>query len=280
MRVKNLRKEKVKRSRIIISAILTIIIAVVSLGFGAYLGYVTLNINYVTIGTMTPMVGGLLVVAGFFIFFGCAGGTIAIKELFIARRNEEKFSAYKGALVSAMVYYVINAIICIVGFIMSLVSYVPSEFTWTILALCILTLALCGCAFYCVIKEMKEHKKNKNILKMNSKDNGAFNMNLNAEEIKKFRDLIKETKEYEINKIKSEIEKEHESDKTEKNINLEKKKALDILYSNKEPQQTQKQGEDIDFVVLTRNLKQLEELRKSGLINDQEYQALKKSMIK
>jgi len=91
MKVKKLKKDKVKRSRIILSSILTIAIALLSLGFGAYLGYVTLNINYVTIGTMTPMVGGLLVVAGFFIFFGCVGGVIALKEIFISSKMKTSF---------------------------------------------------------------------------------------------------------------------------------------------------------------------------------------------
>ena len=280
MRVKNLKKEKVKRSRIILSAILTIIIALVSLGFGAYLGYVTLNINYVTIGTMTPMVGGLLVVAGFFIFFGCLGGVIAIKELFIAHRNEDKFSAYKGSLISAMVFYIITAIICIVGFIMSLVSYVPSEFTWTILALCILTLLLCASAFYCVIKEMKEHKKKKNQVKNNSQESSIYNMNMSAEEIRKFKELIKETKESEFNKKIKEINGKNDEIKEENEISS-KEKALNVLYSKNENLENERKDKvtTVDFSSLSINLKKLEELRKSGLINDQEYQQLKHSLI-
>ena len=35
----------------------------------------------------------------------------------------------------------------------------------------------------------------------------------------------------------------------------------------------------LDFNYLTNNLKKLEELRKTGLINDQEYQSLKKSIL-
>jgi len=285
MKIKSLKKEKVKRSRIILSAILTIVVALLSLGFGAYLGYVTLNINYVTIGTMTPMVGGLLVVAGFFIFFGCAGGMIAIKELFIAHRNEEKFIAYKGSLISAMVFYVITAIICLVGFIMSLVSYVPSQFTWTILALSVLTLILCASAFYLVLKEMKEHKKNKNQKENKNQENLIYNMNMSAEEIKKFKDLMKETKEYEINKKMQNINKNKENElKNDKNDYLNREKALDILYSKTNDleqlkEKNDKQNKSLDFNYLSVNLKKLEELRKSGLINDQEYQTLKQSII-
>lgn len=284
MKVKSLKKEKVKRSRIILSSILTVIIALVSLGFGSYLGYVTLNINYVTIGTMTTMVGGLLVVAGFFIFFGCAGGMIAIKELFIAHRNEEKFSAYKGSLISAMVFYIITAIICIVGFIMSLVSYVPSEFTWTILALCVLTLLLCASAFYCVIKEMKEHKKKGKHGENKTQESSAYNMNMSAEEIRKFRELVKETKESEMNKKMLNLIKTNETQvENNKQEQTNKDKAMNILFSKDNQNSSNNisnSDNQIDFVTLSRNLKQLEELRKGGLINDQEYQVLKKSMIK
>ena len=284
MKVKSLKKEKVKRSRIILSAILTIVIALLSLGFGAYLGYITLNINYVTIGTITPVVGGFLVVAGFFIFFGATGGMLAIKELFIAHRNEEKFVAYKGSLISAMVFYVVTAVICVVGFIMSLVSYVPSNFTWTILALSVLTLLLCASAFYCVFKEMKEHKK-KNSQKNKENENGAFNMNMSAEDIKKFKEFFKETKESEINKklneeqlvLNGEIKGETQNNK---------QRALNILYEkkcnfdNNELKNQPKSENSLDFNYLSVNLKKLEELRKTGLINDQEYQELKRTLIK
>lgn len=288
MKVKSLKKEKVKRSRIILSAILTIIIAVLSLGFGAYLGYVTLNINYVTIGTMTPMVGGLLVVAGFFIFFGATGGMIAIKELFIAHRNEDKFIAYKGSLISAMVFYVVTGIISIVGFIMSLVSYVPSGFTWAILGFSVLTLLLCAGAFYCVLKEMKEHKK-KNKNNLNQKENGFYNMNMSAEEIYKFKEFIKETKESEVNKKTQNQECDDEKLQNSKDLLcLDRKKALEILYEKnndfreceEEIKNKHSKKEGLDFNYLTVNLKKLEELRKSGLINDQEYQELKSSLLK
>ncbi len=286
MKVKKLKKDKVKRSRIILSSILTMAIALLSLGFGAYLGYVTLNINYVTIGTMTPMVGGLLVVAGFFIFFGCVGGVIALKEIFISSKNEEKFSVYKPALISAVVYYVIIAIICIVGFIMSLVSYVPSNFTWTILALSIFSLLLCGGAFYCVLRELKEHKKNKKKSSGNSKnieENPLYNMNMSAEEIRKFREFYKETKDAEINRRVEELSKKLENNKTDEDKLTDKEKALKILYSeaeNKEHDETKEKVKDtLDFCSLSKNLKQLEDLRKSGLINDQEYQELKRSLL-
>ena len=280
MKVKSLKKEKVKRSRIILSAILTMIIAVLSIGFGAYCGYVTLNINYVTIGTMTPMIGGLLVVAGFFIFFGCLGGVIAVKELIIAHHNEEKFSAYKGSLISGIIFYVVIGITAVVGFIMSLVSYIPSSFTWTILALSVLTLLLCSGAFYLVLKEIKEHKKN-NKRKLDDNKNSIYNMNLSANEINKFKELMKETTEYEINKKVNEMNVQKNF--SEHETKSDKEKALDILYSKSsdlEKEPNEKKTNSLDFNYLSANLKKLEELRKSGLINDQEYQQLKLTLIK
>jgi len=298
--VKKLKTEKVKRSRIILSAILTFAIALLGLGFGAYLGYVTLNINYVTIGTMTPMVGGLLVVAGFFIFFGCVGGVISLKEIFISSRNEDKFSAYKGALISAIVYYVVIAIICIVGFIMSLVSYVPSNFTWTILALCVLTLVLCGGAFYCVLKELKEHKKKKKAKDASKNDTPIYNMNLDASDIRRFSNATLNTnssQQYNQAYNHNIPNAEHYNQQTNQSQGAQNSGYDNHYYEHNEyysqaseydkqrlydrllNKESKPSKEDVDLINLAEKLMQLEELRKAGLINDQEYQSLKKNLI-
>lgn len=263
--MKKLKKDRVKRSRIILSSILTIVLALLSLAFGAYFGYVTLNINYITIGTMTPMIGGLLVVAGFFIFFGSVGLLISLKEIIIAFKNEDKFSAYKSSLISGIVYYVIIAIISIVGLIMSLASYIPPRYKWTIFALSILALLICAGAFYCVLKELKEHKKK----------NKKKNLNTKQEE---------ESEEYFANM--------HLSPKAIHKVaslsTTSEQENLDFIQENKDilgRERTLKQLEndlskkDIDFVILAEKLMQLEELRKAGLINDQEYQTLKNKCI-
>jgi len=278
--MKKLKKDKVKRSRIILSSIITLALALLSLGFGAYFGYVTLNINYVTIGTMTPMVGGLLVVAGFFIFFGCIGGMLAIKELYISFKNEDKFSAHKGALISAIVYYIITAIICIVGLIMGMVSYLPSSYTSTILALCVFAFLLCAGAFYCVFKELKEHKKKtkkKNQQKLNKEwEDAIANLNLSPKEIQKLSNTI----------AKGTMPEDNENCKQNDNIeNIKKEEItktieddLDILGRKRNIELQNKPDLDkkeVDFIVLSEKLMQLEELRKAGLINDQEYQSLK-----
>lgn len=255
-------KNKVKRWRIILSAVLTMIIGVLCLGVGSYLGYVTLNINYLTIGTMTSAVGGLLVVAGFFIFFGCVGGVIALKEFFISSRNEEKFSVYKPALISAVVYYCVIALISLVGIIMAFASYLPATFVWTIIGLSVVSLLLCVGTFICVFKELKEHKKAFNTNKQSEndktgnkgqneacrKDGYSFaNMQLTVDEIHKF---------LQSKKINSEEEKKDPFKKEDEN----KKKEVD-LYG------------------LAEKLMQLEELRNAGLINEQEYKLLKRSFI-
>ena len=321
--MKRLKVDKVKRGRIILSAILTFAVALLSLGFGAYFGYVTLNINYITIGTMTPAIGGLLVIAGFFIFFGCLGGVIAAKEIFISSKNEEKFSAYKSSLISGMIFYVIIALISIVGIILSLMSYIPSSFTWTIFALGILTLLLCGGAFYCVIKEMKEHKKkkksqnNKKFEKYSlSSDNGIANMNLPASEIRKLKEIFfrPEDQEQYINQIKQEtLQNFHYNQNNQglydeqtlqnncqqcnmqcprdyvDHLNFEKHRETRTTFDKQNHEKIKNQyldeldnltkTNDVDFVSLAEKLMQLEELRKAGLINDQEYQELKRKCI-
>ena len=243
------------------SAVLTLIIGVLSVAFGSYIGYVTLRMNYITIGTMQARVGGLLVVAGFFIFFGAFGCIIAIKEFFIASRNEEKFSAYKPSLISAVVYYSIVSLISVAGLISAIVAYIPSVFTWTIIGLSVLTLGICIGTFYLVFKELKEHKKalfkkseeNKKIetekKEQNNNDYAFVNMQLTAEEIHKF---LNATKKQEENKDKNEEVKEDRKDI--------------------------KKGE-VDLYSLAEKLMQLEELKKSGLINDGEYQFLKKQIF-
>lgn len=325
--MKRLKVDKVKRGRIILSALLTAVIALLSLGFGAYFGYVTLNVNYITLGTMTPAIGGLLVIAGFFIFFGCLGGVIAVKEIFISSRNEEKFSAYKGSLISAMAFYIVIALISIVGIIFALMSYIPSSFTWTIFALAILTLLLCGGAFYCVLKEMKEHKKktkNKNKKQQSqyssSVDNGIANMNLPASEIHKLKSTSywpEGTSQRQAEPITNFEQADYRSGDRfrEDTVNPQSRvqeqnfqesqwhlgRQTDEqyvfqqpFYRNQTAQQTfmrnyqtdqnrvekiEKIAKELDFATLAEKLMQLEELRKAGLINDQEYQELKRKCI-
>ena len=116
----------------------------------------------------------------------------------------------------------------------------------------------------------------------NKTQNDAYNMNMSAEEIRKFKELIKETKEFEINKKIQNLSNnfQNNNDSLE---NLDKQKALEILYSKTnglETETTEKKTNGLDFNYLSTNLKKLEELRKSGLINDQEYQQLKLTLIK
>ena len=306
--MRRLKRDRVKRGRIVLSAILTIALSLLSLGFGGYLGYVTLNINYITIGTMTGEVGGLLVVSDFFIFFGVIGAGIAMKELVIAHKNEEKFSAYKGALYSSIVFYLIIAIISIVGVVSSFVSFVPSNYTWAIVGLGVLALVLSGGCFYLVFRELKDHKKN---IRKLSGDNQFVNLDLTAGEIRKFSDMresqtlpdVDNKKEYLKEDIISGYRKES-FDNSQKlndkglqdNADLTLAKAILELGKYHEDKnvkkdrilrtdanQNYKNQEDtslsVDFEELAVNLMQLEELRKAGLINDQEYQALKKRCI-
>lgn len=302
--MKRIKKDKVKRGRIILSAILTFALAVLSLGFGAYMGYITLNINYVTIGTMTPKVGGLLVVAGFFIFFGCIGGVISLKELFIAHRNEEKFSAYKGSLISAIIFYCVIALISIMGIISSFISYVPSQYTWGVIGLGALSLVLSAGCFYCVFKELKEHKKkSKQALQtkngQNNADNGAFNMNLDACEIHRFSNMTSAGgQDYDNLYIpQSSAQNQGNQIQTQDSFNSQHNQSLcadarensqsDEILTNFQKEQLRKVKEDrsdkskeeLNFVSLAEQLMQLEELRKAGLINDQEYQELKRKCI-
>lgn len=302
--MKRIKKDKVKRGRIILSAILTFALAVLSLGFGAYMGYITLNINYVTIGTMTPKVGGLLVVAGFFIFFGCIGGVISLKELFIAHRNEEKFSAYKGSLISAIIFYCVIALISIMGIISSFISYVPSQYTWGVIGLGALSLVLSAGCFYCVFKELKEHKKkSRQALQtkngQNNADNGAFNMNLDACEIHRFSNMTSAGgKDYDNSYFpQSSAQNQGNQIQTQGSFNSQHNQSLctdarknsqsDEILTNFQKEQLRKVKEDrsdkskeeLNFVSLAEQLMQLEELRKAGLINDQEYQELKRKCI-
>ena len=288
--MKRLKKDRVKRGRIVLSAILTIALAILSLGFGGYLGYVTLNINYLTIGTMTGEVGGLLVVSDFFIFFGVIGAGIAMKEIFIAHRNEEKFSAYKGALYSAVAFYIVIALISVVGVIASFVSFVPSNFTWAIVGLCILSMVLSAGCFYLVLRELQDHKKN---MKKRSGESQFVNMDLSADEIRKFAVM----KEFSGAKddLTGDINVKHSTEKQNKSEDADLALAKAILQLNKYHEnngekenkilRTQASKEEqidltsLNFEELAINLMQLEELRKAGLINDQEYQTLKHRCI-
>ncbi len=275
--VKRLKKDKVKRGRIILSAVLTMITSLISLGFGAYLGYVTLNVNYITIGTMTPAVGGLLVCAGFFIFFGCVGGVISLKEIFISSRNEEKFSAYKPALISAMVYYVVIAIISVVGIVVALISFLPSNFTWSITGLAIVTLLLCAGSFYLVLKEMKEHKK-KSSEKKQENQNEFANLNLSAKDIHEFSNASS-TEPFLPNTTNVSEDSQKSNDKSKAISSKDDDDIFSKQQLYKKYMENRQVEKEIDFVSLAEKLMQLEELKKAGLINEQEYQTLKARCI-
>lgn len=271
------KEPRVKRSRIILSAILTIGIAVMSLGFGAYLGYVTLNMNYLTIGTMTNVTAWLLVLAGFFVFLGCAGLVLAVKEIFISSRNEDKFSAYKGSLISGVVYYSVVALISIIGLFLSFSYYVPNNFTFVIIGLTIVSLALCVGAFFCVIKELREHKK-----KQKQMFGNIANMTLNAKEIHKFSQAtvsdISQRETQSMNGASGSVNNFLMRDeRLDKFFQGKEAKNLDNLKAEGESKES---SGDIDFENLKQKLKELDDLRNNGLINDQEYQLIKKKIIK
>ena len=287
--MKRLKKDKVKRGRIILSAILTFAIALLCLGFGAYMGYITLDINYLTIGTMTYAVGGLLVIAGFFIFFGCIGGVISLKELFISSRNEEKFSAYKGSLISAIVFYCVIALISIIGIIVSISSYIPSNHTWIVVALAILTLVLCASAFYCVLRELKDHKKK---IKNKNMQNTIANMDLSAQEIRKFSDtqVVKGTLSPElINESSNNLNNTNQNVPHSINSNkIVENCQNDCIGGNKNAEKGREdirsilgsnQKIELDLYSIAEKLMQLDELRKAGLITEEEHQELKKKCM-
>ena len=158
-----------------------------------------------------------------------------------------------------------------------------------------------GC-FYCVFKELKEHKKKtKQQANQNrATDNGAFNMNLDANEIHRFSNMTQQSGQtpqtmqsqtqqtFQNIAQNPNVQNAGNNQQYAENRGFEGKNQFqnDVLTPFQKQQLAEVkedkkvQGkEDLNFVSLAEKLMQLEELRKAGLINDQEYQELKRKCI-
>lgn len=132
----------------------------------------------------------------------------------------------------------------------------------------------------------------------NSQDSGAFNMNLDANEIHRFSNMTSANNSGGFNQMQNENQRQANENQYQNSNNLNsynretddrtrQNVASDEFLTSFQKEQLRKVKDEKDqsvknelnFVSLAEQLMQLEELRKAGLINDQEYQELKRKCI-
>lgn len=235
MKDKKKKTDKQKRNKVMIAGLLSFVLAGISLGAGFYIGYMTLNYNYLTLGTIQNGSGimTLFVCSGLMIALGVISVSVGIKLLSMAKSTNFGFYTKKSVVISTLIFYVIVAIVGIIAMVMSFSSMVASAYMFLTVILSILTIGLCVGCFILLIKEYKTF--------MNKIKNGE--MTIAIEYPKRYIPV------------------------------LDSSKAA-AVYNNKTYH-----SDSMNIDAFQNELKRLDEMRGQGLINDQEYQQLKKHYI-
>lgn len=155
--MKNIKKDKQKRNKLLVSGLLSFLLAIISLGAGIYIGLMTLNYNYITIGTMqgSNSVMILFACAGLFIALGVVSVSVGMKLLSMRKSTNFVFYTKKSVIISSLVFYVVIFIIGVVAIAMCFSNYIPSVYSITTFVLSALAVVLCVLCFFFTFKELK-----------------------------------------------------------------------------------------------------------------------------
>lgn len=153
--MKNKKKEKQKRKKLMVSGMLSFVLAGLSLGAGAYIGFMTMDYNYLTLGTMQNSIMILFVCSGLFIALGVVSISVGIKLLAMSKSTNFVFYTKKSIIISDLVFYVIVTIVAIVAIGMCFATIIPSVYMITTFVLSGLAIVLCIICFINLFKELK-----------------------------------------------------------------------------------------------------------------------------
>jgi len=229
------KKDKQKRNKVMIAGLLSFLLVGISLGAGFYIGYMTLNYNYLTIGTIQNGNGimTLFVCSGLMIALGVISISVGVKLLSMAKTTNFVFYTKKSIIISSLVFYVVVAIVGLIAMVMSFSSMVASAYMFLTVILSVLTIALCVGCFILILKEYKSF--------MNKIKKGEMTI------------AIEYPRRY---------------------VPITDSSKAAVAYNNKTYHSDSLNIDDFQI-----ELKRLDEMRGQGLINDQEYQQLKKHYI-
>lgn len=150
----NKKKEKLKRGKLTISGMLSFVLALISLGAGAYIGFMTLNYNYLTLGTMEESIITLFICSGLFIALGVVSISVGIKLLAMSKCTNFVFYTKKSIIISSLVFYSIVTIVAIVAIGMCFATIIPSVYMITTMVLSGLAIVVCIICFINLFKEL------------------------------------------------------------------------------------------------------------------------------
>ena len=222
---------KQKRSSLLVAGLLSFGLAGLSLFVGFYVGFMTMNYNYITIGTMNRGVMYLFVCTGLFIALGVTGVSVGLKLLSLSKSTNFVFYTKKGVATSAMVLYAVLALVGVLSIVFGFMALQGSGYAGMVFFLAGVAVALSVLCFVFVFKETRAFMK--------KIKNGEVVI-----EIEYPRRFVPATE-------------------------------VGFQAYAKEKYSAPK----MDIESFQRELLRLDEMRGQGLINDQEYQSLKKHYI-
>ena len=149
------KREKQKRNKLLISGLLSFLLAAISLGAGMYIGFMTLNYNYLTLGTLQNSIMVLFVCAGLFIALGVVSISVGVKLLSMAKSTNFVFYTKKSIIISSLVFYSGMTIVGIVAIAMCFATIIPSIYTIVTFVLSGLSIIICVACFIMLFKELR-----------------------------------------------------------------------------------------------------------------------------
>ena len=147
-------KNKCKRNKILISGLLTFLIAGLVLGTGMYIGFITLKYNYITIGILDGKIITLFLCACLFIALGVVGVSVAIKLLYISSSTNFTFYTKKSIVISALCYFGILGLVGLTAVLICFVSIWGIGVMTMVLVLSSVCVGLNVLCFFLCIKEL------------------------------------------------------------------------------------------------------------------------------
>lgn len=154
--MKKTKKNKQKRNKLLASGLLSFVLAIISFGAGIYIGLMTMNYNYITIGTMqgSNSIMILFVCSGLFIALGVVSISVGMKMLSMRKSTNFVFYTKKSVIISSLVFYTAIFIIGIIAIAMCFSSYIPSVYSIITFVLSALAVVLCVLCFFFTFKEL------------------------------------------------------------------------------------------------------------------------------
>lgn len=153
--MKNKQREKQKRKKLLICGLMSFLLAAISIGAGAYIGFMTLNYNYLTLGTFQSSIMVLFVCSGLFIALGVVAISVGIKLLALSNSTNFVFYTKKSIIISSLVFYAGIAVVSLLAIAMCFATIIPSVYTIVTFILSGLSIVICVACFIILFKELK-----------------------------------------------------------------------------------------------------------------------------